>query len=79
MQILLLDAFCDALWLEDGLSRNTLESYRRDLAQFQSWLQAKRSRGLTEATHDDVIGYLAHRVKATRPATASRLLSSVKR
>ena len=29
----LLDAFCDTLWLEDGLSKNTLESYRRDLDQ----------------------------------------------
>jgi site-specific recombinase XerD len=27
----LLDEFCDTLWLEDGLSRNTLDSYRRDL------------------------------------------------
>ena len=29
-----LDEFCDALWLEDGLSRNTLDSYRRDLRLF---------------------------------------------
>ncbi|MCX7673701.1 MAG: site-specific tyrosine recombinase XerD [Thiobacillaceae bacterium] len=35
-----LDAFCDALWLEEGLSANTLEGYRRDLAQFARWLAA---------------------------------------
>ena len=35
----LLDAFADALWLEDGLSKNTLASYRRDLAQFASFLK----------------------------------------
>ncbi len=36
-----IDAFCDALWLEDGLSRNTLDSYRRDLRQFAAWLEAQ--------------------------------------
>ena len=35
----LLDEFCDSLWLEDGLSRNTLESYRRDLSKFSAWLE----------------------------------------
>ena len=35
----LIDQFCDSLWLEDGLSANTLESYRRDLTQWAQWLQ----------------------------------------
>jgi len=35
----LLDEFCDALWLEDGLSKNTLESYRRDLALLAATLR----------------------------------------
>ena len=39
----LLDEFSDALWLEDGLSRNTLESYRSDLQKFAEWLE-KQSR-----------------------------------
>ena len=42
----LLDEFLDSLWLEDGLSRNTLESYRRDLRQFAKWLRPVRGRGL---------------------------------
>jgi len=33
----LLDEFCDAVWLEDGLAKNTLESYRRDLTLFAGW------------------------------------------
>ena len=33
----LVDAFFDALWLEDGLSKNTLEAYRRDLRLFSGW------------------------------------------
>lgn len=30
--------FIDALWLEDGLSKNTLEAYRSDLEIYASWL-----------------------------------------
>ncbi|MES1265261.1 MAG: site-specific integrase, partial [Variovorax sp.] len=35
-----IDDFVDALWLEDGLSKNTLAAYRRDLALFAHWLHA---------------------------------------
>ena len=76
----LLDEFSDALWLEDGLARNTLESYRRDLSQFAAWLRETRSAGLLEATHADLLAYLAHRFRAkARPSSTARLLSSLKR
>jgi integrase/recombinase XerD len=76
----LLDEFSDSLWLEDGLARNTLESYRRDLAQFAFWLQSSRRARLQDASHADLLAYLAHRfqVKA-RPSSTARLLSSLKR
>lgn len=75
----LLDEFCDAVWLEDGLSRNTLESYRRDLRQFGEWL-APRGRSLLEADHGDVQGYLgALYARKARATSAARLLSSLKR
>ena len=38
----LLDTFADTLWLEAGLSKNTLSSYRADLAQFSVWLDARK-------------------------------------
>ena len=41
----LLDEFCDAAWLEDGLSKNTLEAYRRDLRLFAHWLERERQAG----------------------------------
>ena len=42
-----IDAFIDALWLEDGLSSNTLAAYRRDLAGYSAWLdQAAPGTGL---------------------------------
>ena len=75
-----LDEFCDALWLEDGLSRNTLSSYRLDLTQFAAWLDKARGKALLGAAHADVLAYLAHRVAGKAKATStSRLLSSLKR
>ena len=35
-----IDTFIDALWLEEGLSKNTLQAYSRDLTLFAQWLQA---------------------------------------
>jgi len=70
----LLDAFCDALWLEDGLSKNTLESYRRDLAQLAVFL---KGRGLAQAREADLFSFLAAR--RGRASSAARMLSSLKR
>jgi len=70
----LLDAFCDALWLEDGLSKNTLESYRRDLAQLAVFL---KRRGLAQAQEADLFSFLAAR--RGRASSAARMLSSLKR
>jgi integrase/recombinase XerD len=76
----LIDEFCDALWLEDGLSRNTLDAYRRDLAQFAQWLTRQRGKELPAADHGDVQAYLAHQFrKKIRASSAARLLSSLKR
>ena len=76
----LIDGFCDSLWLEDGLSRNTLDAYRRDLALFATWLHGDRGSALLTATHADILAYLAHRYRArTKASSAGRLLSTLKR
>ncbi|KIO50153.1 site-specific tyrosine recombinase XerD [Nitrosospira sp. NpAV] len=78
----LLDEFSDALWLEDGLSRNTLESYCSDLRQFSEWFAKKRwdDRALTAATHADLLEFLAYKVSIrVKASTTSRELSSLKR
>jgi integrase/recombinase XerD len=76
----LIDSFCDALWLEDGLARNTLDSYRRDLAQLAAWLDRQHGKALLAADHADLLGYLAYKVKGRAKATTtSRQLSSLKR
>ncbi|HTP94802.1 MAG TPA: site-specific tyrosine recombinase XerD [Burkholderiales bacterium] len=76
----LIDEFCDALWLEDGLARNTLAAYRRDVEQFGTVLGAQHARALADATHADLLEYLAHRGRQGASArTSARLLSSLKR
>ena len=70
----LLDAFCDALWLEDGLSKNTLASYRRDLEQLAAFLKGTPLAGADEA---DLFAFLAAR--RGRASSAARMLSSLKR
>ncbi|MBX9811793.1 MAG: site-specific tyrosine recombinase XerD [Burkholderiales bacterium] len=76
----LIDEFCDALWLEDGLARNTLDSYRRDLVQFRDWLSAKQGKALLAANHAELLGFLAYKVnRRAKASTTSRKLSSLKR
>src|SRR5687767_11322206 len=74
-----LDRFCDTLWLEDGLSRHTIDSYRSDLRLFAKWLAASCGKSLAAADHGDIQAYLGHRLsKRTRVSSAARLLSSLK-
>lgn len=77
----LLDRFSDGLWLSDGLARNTLESYRRDLGQFAAWLREAEGRSLLEAAAADLQRHLAWQVETrhAKPRTTSRLVSSLKR
>jgi len=77
----LLDEFSDTLWLEDGLSRNTLESYRRDLNKFAMWLEQHRNASLLQGTNADIQGFLAHLVveQKARATSTSRAISSLKR
>lgn len=77
----LLDEFSDTLWLEDGLSRNTLESYRRDLNKFALWLAQHRNAVLLQGSHADIQGFLAHLVveQKARATSTSRAISSLKR
>jgi integrase/recombinase XerD len=68
-----LDAFCDALWLEDGLSRNTIAAYRADLEQLQAFLGSD----LVQADEAALFRFLAS--KKGRASSAARRVSSLKR
>ena len=47
----IIDEFCDALWLEDGLSKNTLDAYKRDLLLFAEWLHQQHQIHLVDRFH----------------------------
>jgi len=78
----LLDEFMDALWLEDGLSRNTLTSYRTDLVKLGTWLiQQQRAEGLLSgATQADLLSFLSAGIsRGIKASTTGRELSCMKR
>ncbi len=73
----LIDAFCDQLWLQDGLAASSLSSYRRDLTAWAAWLG---TRGLLAADRGDVEGWLAAQFHAKSKATSvARRLSTLRR
>lgn len=74
----IIDRFLDALWLEQGLSDNTLAAYRGDLRHCQRWLQQRDALTLDKAGAGDLLGYLAE-LHAGSVRTAARRLSSLRR
>ncbi len=75
----LIDAFCDQVWLQDGLAATSLASYRRDLTQWAAWLE-DRGRALNAAQRIDVDAWLAAQFRAKAKATSvARRLSSLRR
>ncbi|RYE92972.1 MAG: site-specific tyrosine recombinase XerD [Oxalobacteraceae bacterium] len=75
----LIDSFCDTLWLEDGLSKNTLEAYRRDLSLFAAWLEAESGKLLDAAGADDLNAYFAARHADSLATSANRRLAVLRR
>jgi integrase/recombinase XerD len=73
-----IDTFIDALWLEEGLSNNTLAAYRRDLAMYADWL-AGQGRAIDSTSESDLHGYFAARHAQTKATSANRRLTVFKR
>jgi integrase/recombinase XerD len=73
-----IDAFIDALWLEEGLSKNTLSAYRRDLELYSSWLLVK-ARALNDTQESDLNAYFSEKHSVTKATTANRRLTVFKR
>ena len=71
-----LNAFLDALWLENGTSENTLSAYRSDLLKFISWLELH---GITvvQAKESDVRDYIDS-IHGYATRTVTRYLSSIR-
>lgn len=76
----LIEQFLDAIWMERGLSENTLTAYRHDLIGYTRWLKAQQNNDLTVVGRDQIQSYLAYRVTAkASPRSTARLLSTLRR
>ena len=73
-----IDAFVDALWLEDGLAKNTLAAYRQDLEAFAQWLVV-RDKTLGDVQSVDVLAWQAQEHPHTKASTANRRLATLRR
>ncbi len=75
----LIERFVDAMWLEQGLARNTLAAYGTDLAVLERWLK-KRGRSLEQAGKADLLGFVSERAASGIHArTLARQLSTARR
>lgn len=75
----LIERFLDALWMERGLSANTLSAYRADLRRLTLWLEANRV-PLASANSADLLAFLAERARlGSRPRSAARMVSTLRR
>jgi len=73
-----IDTFIDALWLEEGLAKNTLSAYRLDLTLLSDW-QTVNARALIGTRTEDLNGYFAQAHSQTKATTANRRLTVFKR
>ncbi|UXH76817.1 site-specific tyrosine recombinase XerD [Roseateles amylovorans] len=75
-----IDAFIEALWLEEGLSKNTQLAYRRDLQLLADWLAGTdEPRGLENTRESDLMGYAGSRHDGSKATSSNRRLSVFKR
>ena len=75
-----IDQFCDACWLEDGLSKNSLSAYRRDLTLFAHWLEldSECTKSIYQVVEADLTAYMASK-RDDKASTANRRLTVFKR
>jgi len=74
-----IDRFIDALWIEDGLSANTLAAYRRDLTLYAQWLMKQKSKALDDTTESDLREHAVAQHPGTKATSANRRLTVFKR
>jgi integrase/recombinase XerD len=74
-----IDNFCDALWLEDGLAKATLSSYRSDLGRLSLWLADNAHEALLDIQATTLGAFIANLSRQTRATSQSRYLSTLRR
>jgi integrase/recombinase XerD len=79
LQNKIIDEFIDHLWLEDGLSKNTLNSYRFDLELFIEWLDKSLTKNILDVSQADIQQYLSFKFPTSKARSISRLLATLRR
>ena len=74
-----IDRFIDALWIEDGLSPNTLAAYRRDLTLYVQWLDRDKGKSLDDTTEVDLREHAVAHHAGRKATSANRRLAVFKR
>lgn len=74
-----IDAFCDTLWLEDGLARTSLASYRSDLLQLAGWAAEQRLGALVGLDEPALLRYVATLAQTLRASSQARYVSTLRR
>lgn len=73
-----ISGFIDALWLEDGLSKNTLEAYRSDLEIYANWLAQAHQKNILQSSVVEITDFMAKR-RVDKATSANRRLTVLKR
>jgi integrase/recombinase XerD len=75
----IIDEFINHLWLEDGLSKNTLDSYRFDLELLSEWLTKSLKKNISDVSEGDIQQYLSFKFPSSKSRSISRLLATLRR
>ena len=74
----IIDSYCDSIWVEKGLSKNTISSYSSDLKQLEKWL-ANKEMDIQSCSEIDLNSYLAEKIdQGVLASSINRILSSIK-
>ena len=74
-----IDAFCDSVWLEDGLAKASLASYRSDLKHFSVWLNRHKHPTLPQAAEAALMAFVAELSTTLRASSQARYISTLRR
>ncbi len=74
-----IDAFCDTLWLEDGLAKASLVSYRSDLLHLANWLREQKTVTLAAVDEATLMRFVAVLSKTLRASSQARYISTLRR
>tara|TARA_Y100000385_G_scaffold144800_1_gene150361 strand:- start:363 stop:1253 length:891 start_codon:yes stop_codon:yes gene_type:complete len=75
----LIESFLDSLYIEKGLSQNTVQSYKNDISSFATWVEKYPDTSLAKTTKSNINQYIAHLFKSgLKSSSVNRKISTIK-